>query len=59
MAPAWWLVWSLTWLLTQQPLAAFAVVWWLENWEGGATAGAANSAPGPQRREGAASAHRM
>jgi hypothetical protein len=29
VAPAWWLVWCLTWLLSGQPLAAFAAVWWL------------------------------
>jgi hypothetical protein len=29
VAPAWWLVWSLTWLLTREPIAAFVAVWWL------------------------------
>ncbi len=29
VAPAWWLVWSLTWLLTGKPWAAFLAVWWL------------------------------
>jgi hypothetical protein len=29
VAPAWWLVFGLAWLLTQEPLAAFLVVWWV------------------------------
>lgn len=29
VAPAWWLVWCLAWLLSGQPWAGFLAVWWL------------------------------
>lgn len=29
VAPAWWLVWCLAWMLSGQPWVAFLAVWWL------------------------------
>ncbi|HYU34170.1 MAG TPA: DUF4129 domain-containing protein [Thermoanaerobaculia bacterium] len=29
VAPAWWLVWCLTWLASGSPFVAFVAVWWL------------------------------